>query len=78
VYMCVESLSRSLDHSLSLSLSSLSEIKIIQGLFLGKCQQSICEDVISNLSRSFSFGRNENSFDTIILGSKFLGSTKSQ
>jgi hypothetical protein len=33
---------------------------------------------MSNLSRSFSFGRSAHRFDTIILGSKVLGSTKAQ
>ena len=61
VYMCTQipgiSVSLSLSLSVCLLLSSLSEIRIIHGLFLECVSMSICESEISNLSRSVSFGR---------------------
>ena len=36
------------------------------------CQQSICETVILNLSRSFSVRRSAQRVDTIIVGSKIF------
>ena len=73
--------SHSLAHTLSLSVSftllSLTN-QNYPGIFSESVGKSICVALISNLSRSFSFGRSAHRFDTIILDFKILGSTKAQ